>query len=102
MNLSDMKQAREMKAKLAQTQKELKNITVEASAGKGNAVKVVADGQQRIKSIEISPSVIDPEKPKQLEQLVIKAANEALTKSQKAAAKQLQSLTGGLKIPGLF
>jgi len=102
MNLSDIKQAREMKAKLDQTQKELKNITVEASAGKGNAVKVVADGQQRIKSIEISPSVIDPEKPKLLEQLVTKAINEALTKSQKAAAKQLQSLTGGLKIPGLF
>ena len=101
MNFSNLSQARELKSKLDKVQKELSTITVEANAGKG-AVRVTADGQQRIKSIAISPEVMNPEKPQYLEELVLKAVNEALTKSQKAAAKQLRGLTGGLKIPGLF
>lgn len=100
MNFSMIKQARELKAKLDKAQKELSKTTVEAEAGKG-AVKVVIDGQQHIKSIKISPEVIDPNKAKQLEELVFKAVTEAISQSQKLAAKELGELTGGLKIPGL-
>ncbi|MDD5509460.1 MAG: YbaB/EbfC family nucleoid-associated protein [Dehalococcoidales bacterium] len=101
MNLSQMNQARELKARMDKIQEELSNTIVEASSGKG-AVKVTADGQQKIKSITISPGVIDPDKAGVLEELVVKAVSEALTKSQKAAASKLKSLTGGLKMPGLF
>ena len=101
MNLSMLNQARELKAKLDQAQKELGNTLVEGNAGRG-AVKVIMDGQQKVKSIEISPKVIDPEKSSQLEELVLKAIADAVAKSQKVAAKQLKGLTGGLKIPGLF
>ena len=93
-------QARELKAKLNQAQKELGNITVEASSGKG-AVKVVVNGQQQVKSVEISPKVIDPDKAKQLEEFVLKAVNEAIGKSQKVAARELGKMTGIPKIPGL-
>jgi hypothetical protein len=96
-----LSQARELKAKLDQAQKELGNTLVEGNAGRG-AVKVIMDGKQKIKSIEISPKVIDPEKSGQLEELVLKAIADAVAKSQKVAAKQLKGLTGGLKIPGLF
>ena len=101
MNLSMLSQARELKAKLDQAQKELGNTLVEGNAGRG-AVKVIMDGKQKVKSIEISPKVIDPEKSSQLEELVLKAIADAVAKSQKVAAKQLKGLTGGLKIPGLF
>lgn len=101
MNLSMLNQARELKSKLDNAQKELSNTIVEANVGKG-AVKVVMDGQQKIQSIEISPKVIDPEKPEVLEELVLKAVREAISKSQKVAAKQLKGLTGGFKLPGLF
>ena len=94
MNLSMLNQARQLKAKLEKT-------VVEAESGKG-AVKVTADGQQKILSIKISPRVIDPDKPEQLEQLVLKAITEASAKSQKLASKRLGKLTGGLKIPGLM
>jgi DNA-binding YbaB/EbfC family protein len=100
VSLSNMKQAMELKSKLDKAQKELSNTVVEASAGKG-AVRVTMDGQQNLRSIQISPEVINPEKPELLEELVAKAVNEALAKSQKAAAKHLRGLTGGLKIPGL-
>jgi len=100
MDFSMLKQAQELKSKLDKAQKELGNTVVEADSGRG-AVKVTANGQQKILSIKISPKAIDPEKPETLEELVLKAVNEALSKSQKQASKQLKGLTGGLKIPGL-
>ncbi|MBI2831196.1 MAG: YbaB/EbfC family nucleoid-associated protein [Chloroflexi bacterium] len=100
MNLNDIKQARELKKKLDEAQRELGKITVEATQGKG-AVKVVMDGQQQLQSITISPSVIDPAKVKQLEEMIARAVNEAIEKSQKAAAKQLGKIGGLPKIPGL-
>lgn len=101
MNLPNIKQALELKKKLDQAQKELSKIVVEADAGRG-AVKVSMNGQQKVLSVKISPEAINPAKPQLLEELVEKAVNEALEKSQKAAAKQLYNLTGGLKIPGLM
>ncbi|MFC1976917.1 YbaB/EbfC family nucleoid-associated protein [Chloroflexota bacterium] len=100
MNFSMLKQAQELKSKLDKAQKELRSTIIEADSGKG-AVKVTIDGQQKILSIKISPSVIDPNKAEHLEGLVLKAISEATAKSQKVAAKQLKGLTGGLKIPGL-
>ena len=101
MNLSMLDKARELKSNLDKAQKELGKTTLEVSSGK-DAVKVTINGQQKILSIKISPKVIDPDKPELLEKLVLKAVSEAITKSQKLAAKQLGRLTGGLKIPGLF
>lgn len=100
MNLSMLKQARELKSMLDEAKQELSKTIVEASSGKG-AVKVTIDGQQKVRSVKISPSVINPNKAEQLEDLVLKAMTEAIAKSQKMAAKRLGKLTGGLKIPGL-
>ena len=100
MNLSMLNQARELKAKLEKAQQELNSTIVEAESGKG-AVKVTINGQQKIQSIKISPKVIDPDKAEHLEELVLKAVSEAISKSQKLAAKRLGGLTSGLKIPGL-
>ena len=100
MDLSMLGKARELKSKLDEAQQELAKTIVEASSGKG-AVKVTIDGQQKVRSVKISPAVIDPDKAEQLEELVLKAVTEAIAKSQKEAAKRLGRLTGGLKIPGL-
>ncbi len=100
MDFSMLKQAQELKSRLDKAQKELGNMVVEADSGKG-AVKVTANGQQKVLAIKISPQVIDPARPERLEELVLKAVTEALDKSQKQAARQLRGLTGGLKIPGL-
>jgi DNA-binding YbaB/EbfC family protein len=101
MNLSMINQAKQLKAKLEETQKELAKLEITADAGKG-AVKVTVNGQQEIVAIAISPKVMDPENPEQLERLVLKAVSDAQAKSQKAAGKKMRGLTGGLKVPGLF
>ena len=100
MNFSMLKQARELKSKLDKAQKELSKASLEVESGKG-AVKVIVNGQQKIQSIRISSEVIDPNRAEHLEELVLEAVREAITKSQQMAAGQLKGLTGGLKIPGL-
>ncbi len=101
MNLSMINQAKQLKAKLEETQKELAKLEITADAGKG-AVKVTVNGQQEIIAIAISPKVMDPQNPEQLERLVLKAVSDAQAKSQKPAGKKMRGLTGGLKVPGLF
>ncbi len=100
MNKFMMQQAQKLQAQLVKAQEELGSITVEASSG-GGAVKVVMNGQQKIQSVKISPEVVNPADVEMLEDMVLTAVSEALTKSQEVAAKHLGGLTGGLKIPGL-
>ena len=101
MNFEQIRQAQQLKSKLGKAQKELKKMQVQGEAGNG-AVTVTVNGEQRIVSIKIAPEVVDQGKIKQLEQLVVKATNDAQEKAQKAAAEQLKEVTGGMKIPGLF
>lgn len=95
-----MRQAQELQARLAKAQEDLANLTVEGSSG-GGAVKVVMNGQQKIQSVKISREVVNPDEVEMLEDLVLAAITDATTKSQELAAKRLEGLTGGLKIPGL-
>jgi hypothetical protein len=98
---SVLRQAQQLQAKLAKVQQELENITVEATSG-GSAVKVVINGHQRIRSVEILPEVVDAEDTEMLQDLVMAAVNEAITKSQELAKERLGSLTGGLNLPGIL
>ena len=71
-----MQQVQEMQAQMQQAQEELKNETVEATAG-GGMVKVVATGGGEIKQITIDPKAIDPDDPEMLADMVVAAVNEA-------------------------
>jgi len=98
MNQNMMKQ---MQNRLMKIQEDLANETVEASAG-GGVVKAVATGQQKLVSVEIDPAAIDPDDVEMLQDMIVVAVNDALTKAQELAAERLSALTGGMKIPGLF
>jgi DNA-binding YbaB/EbfC family protein len=100
MNRNIMRQAQELQAKLAKVQEELAEAKIEASSG-GGAVTVTVNGQQQLLSVKISPEAISPDDVEMLEDLVLAAVNEALTKSQELASKRMGKITGGLNIPGL-
>lgn len=91
----------QLQARLAKAQQELEVMEMEVSSG-GGAVKVVINGQQKIKSIKISKEVVNPEELEMLEDLVLSAVTEAINKSQEAAGAKMGGLTGGIKIPGLM
>ncbi|MBW2062284.1 MAG: YbaB/EbfC family nucleoid-associated protein [Deltaproteobacteria bacterium] len=96
-----MKQAQKMQAKMMEIQEELAEKTVEGTAG-GGMITVVANGRQEIMSLKVEQEVVDPEDIEMLQDLVLAAVNDALQKSRDMMAEEMQKITGGLKIPGLF
>ena len=97
-----MKQAQQMQAEMAKAQEELKNETVEASAG-GGMVKVTMTGDMQLREITIDPDAIDPEDAEMLQDMVGAAVNEALRAAQELAANRMGGIAGGLGggLPGL-
>ena len=95
-----MKQAQQFQSKMAKVQEELGNETVEASAG-GGMVTVVVNGRQEIVSIHIEPEVIDPDDVEMLQDLVMAAINDALSRAKNMMNDEMGKLTKGLNIPGM-
>lgn len=101
-NMSKMlKQAQKMQQDMAKLQEELKERTVEASAG-GGVIEVTVSGKQELLNIKLKPEVVDPEDIEMLQDLILAAVNEGLKKSQEMVAAEMSKLTGGMNIPGLF
>jgi DNA-binding YbaB/EbfC family protein len=94
-----LKQAQQMQAEMAKAQEQLKNETVEASAGVG-MVKVTMTGDMQLREIKISPEAIDPEDQDLLQDMVTAAVNEALRSAQELAANRMGGIAGG-GLPGL-
>ena len=96
-----MKQAQMMQQKMARLQEEAAQKIAEATSG-GGAVVAVVNGKNQIVSLTIKKEAVDPEDVEMLQDLVMAAVNEALTRVQAELAEQMGKITGGVSIPGLF
>ena len=96
-----MKQAARIQRQMEQTQTELAQRTVEATSG-GGAVKVVARCDGNLASIKIDPSAINPADAQLLEDLILTAANNALTQAKEISNNELGKVTSGMQIPGMM
>ncbi len=93
-----MEQAKKMQNKIKKMQDELADKEVEASVG-GGMVKAVVNGKQQLLSLEIEKEVVDPEDVGMLQDLIVSAVNEALTKANNMAGSEMQKLTSGMGLP---
>lgn len=101
-NMNDiMRQAQVMQNKLAKLQQDMANQTVDTSAG-GGMVKVVMSGQQELQSLTIDPQAMEAGDVEMLQDLIISAVNEAVRISRANMDREMASLTGGIRIPGMF
>ena len=101
MNIGQIaKMAQQMQAQMAQAQQELAETTLEATAG-GGAVRVVITGAQEVRSVEIDPSAVDPGEVEMLQDLVMTAVNEAITRSKELERERMGKIAGGMGIPGM-
>jgi nucleoid-associated protein EbfC len=96
-----MKQVKKMQEQMLKAQEELGTQEIEGSAG-GGVVNVVVNGHKKLISVKIKPEAVDPEDVDMLEDLVLTAVNDALTKADEIANQNMGKFTGGMKIPGLF
>jgi DNA-binding YbaB/EbfC family protein len=95
-----MKQAARMQQQMEQIQTELASRTVEATSG-GGAVKIIARCDGTIASIKIDPQAINPADAQLLEDLIITAANQALSQARDISNTEMGKVTSGFNLPGL-
>lgn len=92
-----------------QAQKEVEKVSAEldekeytATAG-GEAVKVTIIGKPEVKKIEVNSELVDvAEDMDLLCDMIVAATNEAIKKATNEKDTALNSITGGMNLPGLF
>ena len=95
-----MKQAQQMGGKLEGISAELKSRRATGQAG-GGMVYVEVNGLQEVLGCKIDPKLLREEDREFLEDLLVAAINDALGKARGMHAEAMQSLTGGMNLPGL-
>ena len=90
-----MAQLQRLQQQMAEAQEKLKIEMVSATAG-GGAIKVTMTGDQKCKSVEISPDLLKDADAEMLQDLVLSAVNMALDQSRELAEKKMGPLAGGL------
>ena len=95
-----MKQAARMQQQMEQTQAQLAQRTVEGTSG-GGAVKVTARCDGSIAAVKIDPQAINPAEAQLLEDMIVTAANQALTQAKEISTAEMGKITAGFNMPGL-
>ena len=96
-----MKQANQMQMKMKKAQEDLALAEYEATTG-GGAVKVKVNGNHMITSLNIDPEVLKTGDVEMLQDMILSAVNEAVKTARDTSAKEMEKITGGLNIPGMF
>lgn len=118
--LNQMWDMKKMYDKYKQLEKALKNLVIRAKEGKYNdngeekdAVIIDISGEMKIKDLKINDiALLNPAKPHELEELLIKAIQKAQNKAQEVVAEKtkeilwvdtndLAGMLGGGGLPGL-
>lgn len=101
-NMNDLlRQANVMQNKIAKLQKDMADHTFEGSSG-GGMVKVEVTGKQELKSITIDPAALEGSDAEMLQDLILTAVNEGVRVSRATMEREMNALTGGLRLPGIF
>ncbi len=91
-----LKQAQKMQEQLLAARAEAETQEVEGQAG-GGVVKVRVTGGMEFRSVTIDPAAVDPDDVSMLEDLVLAAIRDAVTKAGQISEQAM----GGLDLGGL-
>ena len=94
-----MQQAQAMQKQLEETTKQINDMEFEGSASNG-LVKVVVNGENKIQSINIEQSIINPEDKEMIEDLIMIAVNDAIDKAEDYKKDRYGTMASALGIPG--
>ena len=94
------RQAQKMQDQMEAATEELNAREYTASSG-GGMVTVTVSGELEVKKLEINPEVVDPEDIEMLQDLVIAAVNEAVSKANSDKEETMNKISGGMNLGGL-
>jgi len=93
-----LNKAKELEAKMKESQEKIKNIEVEGTSGT-NSVKVKLNGDGEMIELKISPETIREEKSI-IEDLIVAAHNNAKAQLKSKTTEEISKATGDFGIPG--
>ncbi|OUW00180.1 MAG: YbaB/EbfC family nucleoid-associated protein [Betaproteobacteria bacterium TMED156] len=95
-----MRQAQKMQDEMKKVQEHLAIIEVQGESASGK-VKITTNCRNNFKSVEIDSSLIsnDPDDIETLQDLLLLAINDAISKSEKMSSEKMSSVTSGLPLP---
>lgn len=88
-----LEQARQMQEQLKKSQEQLANKTVTGESG-GGMVSVTANGRMELVSLKLDPICVDARDVGMLEDLVLAATNQALSKARALAEQEMGAAAG--------
>ncbi len=92
-----LNKAKELEAKMKESQEKIKNIEVEGTSGT-NSVKVKLNGEGEMIELKISPETMREEKSI-IEDLIVAAHNNAKVQLKSKTSEEISKATGGFGIP---
>lgn len=98
---SMIRQAQKMQDKMAEVQAELDEREYNAVVG-GGVVEIVMNGKKEVKSITLKPEIVDPDDIDMLQDLLTAAVNQVIQDVESTSSKEMEKITGGLNVPGMF
>lgn len=96
-----VKKAQRMNQQISRISDAMAEKEVEASTG-GGAVVAVVNGRQQLVRLDIAPSLLQPEDAETLNELLLSAINMAMENAREMMKTEVDKVTGGLHLPGLF
>jgi nucleoid-associated protein EbfC len=93
-----LNQAKKMQERFQKLQEEMETKMVEAQSG-GGMVTCVVNGKQDLISLKISDEIWEERDKEMLEDLIVAAINEGLTKSKDMWKDEMSKITGGMQMP---
>ena len=94
-----MQQAQAMQKQLEDANRQINEKEFEGSASNG-LVKVVINGENRVLSVAVDPTILNPEDKEMIEDLLMIAINDAVDKAEEYKKERYGSMASALGIPG--
>ena len=96
-----VKQAQKMQEEMEKAQEELNEREYTTSAG-GGMVECTINGKKELIALNIKKEAVDPDDVEILQDMIIGAVNEAIRKAEEVHAAEMEKISNGLSLPGIF
>ena len=96
-----LRQAQKMQEDMAALQEDLDAREYEIKAG-GGMVAVKINGKKEVLSIDIQPEIVDPDDIETLSDILVAAVNEAIKRVETTNSEEMDKITRGMNMPGMF
>ena len=96
-----LRQAQKMQEDMAALQEDLDSREYDVKAG-GGVVSVKINGKKEILSIDIQPEIVDPDDIETLSDILVAAVNEAIKRVETTNSAEMDKITKGINMPGMF